>query len=407
MPSAVIPELQQTTFGNSSFQWVGVLGGAKGALAIAYTPVVGSLSDERGRYFATLAILSLSALPYLVQLATDNFLAYSIANAFAGLYNLALTMIILLISDRVPQIRKGRTIALSLNLAVFLVGVGASSFIGAALATPPAFSISLGCQLAATAAAAYFLRYANHANDAFAQERAEATALLAAPTSAVRVPASAPASPLSLPHHFLRAWRLFCSNRNLVCLSAIVFWNYLTQDMFEQMLLLYLQNTLNFTDNDQTYAIGVMSLASVLFVILVVAWRDHLSDASMLRVALIANCAMSILYCFATRKWQAIALPAFNVLGMAALPCVSSMTVDAVGPAEVGAAQGLIAAARVAAGTVCPLAYGWLFNATQSSNMPGSPFLVGAACVFLSFLISFGIKLESPPGAAASALDLA
>ena len=88
-------------------------------------------------------------------------------------------------------------------------------------------------------------------------------------------------------------------------------------------------------------------------------------------------------------------LPAVNMLGMAVLPAVSSITVDVVAPSEIGVAQGLVQSARVAAGTICPFIYGWLFQISmESSTMQGWPFFVAAGCILISIVVSLFLKTK-------------
>ena len=54
--------------------------------------------------------------------------------------------------------------------------------------------------------------------------------------------------------------------------------------------------------------------------------------------------------------------------------------------------QGVVASARVAAGALCPFLYGWLFQVTQNSSLPGSPFLVAAGCIGIAIGVTFLLR---------------
>jgi predicted MFS family arabinose efflux permease len=343
------------------------------------------------------------------------------------LYSISFTMLVICIVARVPQVRKSRTLALSTNVAVFLFGVGGASFLGPIFSEKIAFAISLVCQFVSLLAAFFFLRNSpaiNSPNKYFHLIESgssasagsagilatESTSLLSgtktAPHKVVAVSSgtSTPSSPskpavksFSLAFHISRAWKIFVANRNIKILFLVAFFNYLTSDMLDQMLLLYLQESLNFSDNDQTYTIAVMSVASIMFVIFIAATRDHISDTWVLRMALFSSLVMTVLYAVVTNTLFAIMLPAVNVIGMAALPAVSSLTVDSVSPAEIGVGQGLVQAARVAAGAICPFLYGWLFQIAWDSDtsLQGWPFFVAAGCILISILVTFFLKIDS------------
>jgi len=86
-------------------------------------------------------------------------------------------------------------------------------------------------------------------------------------------------------------------------------------------------------------------------------------------------------------------LPAVNVIGMAALPAVSSLTADSVAPSEVGVGQGCVQASRVLANVICPFMYGVLFELSwQRPTMQGWPFFVAAGCILISILTTFFLK---------------
>ena len=413
--SAIIPELQSDTFGNNSFIYVGSFGGGKGLLALAYTPIVGSLSDEKSRFYVLISTMVLSLIPWAAMTIFDNFWIYTIANCMFGLYSISFTMLVVCIVARVPQVRKSRTLALSCNVAIFLVGVAGASFLGPIFSEKMAFAISLLCQFVSLLAAYFFLRknssinspnkYFHLVESGSSASGGSAGVLANESTSLLKKQAVVPQSPkglnvksYSLAFHIARAWKVFVANRNIKILFLVAFFNYLTSDMLDQMLLLYLQESLSFSDNDMAYTIAVMSVASIMFVIFIAATRDYISDTAVLRMALFSSFVMTCLYAVVTNTLFAIMLPAVNMIGMAALPAVSSLTVDSVSPAEIGVGQGLVQAARVAAGAICPFLYGWLFQISWDSDtsLQGWPFFVAAGCIGISILITFALKIQTP-----------
>lgn len=449
--SATIPNLQSDTFGNSSFMVVGGFGGGKGLLALGYTPIVGSLSDEKSRFYVLMATMVLSLIPYAAMTILNNFWIYTISNMVFGLYNISFTLLVIIICSRVPQTHKSRTLALSTNVAVFLFGVGGASFLGPLFTERVAFGLALLCQFLCGLAAFLFLRKSTNAPNKYfhlaevssssngsylayddkkhiredenneeespnnnnqeheekeeeekEQKQDETSSLIPQQqnntskkdeSDIVNDLVSKNKKSYSIRYHIARAWKLYASNRNIRVLFVITFFNYLTSDMLDQMLLLYLQQTLDFTDNQQTYTIAVMSVASILFVIFIAVTRDTISDTWVLRLALTSSFIMTCLYAVVQNKLFAIMLPAVNVIGMAALPAVSALTADSVDASQVGVGQGCVQASRVLANVICPFMYGALFEISwDQATMQGWPFFVAAGCILISILATFMLK---------------
>lgn len=447
--SAIIPDLQGTTFGNNSFIIVGGFGGGKGLLALAYTPIVGSLSDEKSRFMVLMTTMVLSLIPWAIMTIFNNFWTYTVANMIFGLYNVSFTILVVIITANVPQRNKSRTLALSANVAVFLLGIAGSSFLGPVFSGRTAFAISLVAQFLCTLAAFFFLRKSTHSpnkyfhlaeigssisngsgiiannnnnssnkknNNNHEQEEEheddvveednnnnhndnnvnEKTSLLVVSTTTTKNDADdqKKSKAYGLGFHIARSWKLFVANRNIKILFLVSFFNYLTSDMLDQMLFLYLQEALNFSSNDITYTIAIMSVSSALFVVFIAVTKNHINDTWVLRLALISSFVMVCLYGFVTNKLFVIFLPAVNLVGMAVLPSCSSLCVDSVSPAEIGVGQGLVQASRTLGNIICPFMYGYLFQISLDSNFPGWPFFVAAGCVGISIFLTIFLKFE-------------
>ena len=184
-------------------------------------------------------------------------------------------------------------------------------------------------------------------------------------------------------------WDAIKEHRNLRFLTAIIFWNYLTQETLEQLLLLYLQNTLNLNSNEQAYVISIMSGASLLCLTVVITYmRSYFGTVGTLRLSLLANFMLSMMYAFATTTWQAMAIPALSLVGMAVFPCTCAIAAASVSDENSGVVQGIATGARVIAGALCPGLFGLLFQVTQNTPLPGAPFIVGASCVLVALIFS-------------------
>jgi MFS family permease len=438
IPSAVIPGLQSSTYGANSFQITGGIAAGKGLLMFVYNPLVGSMSDVHGRRRCLMVTLTASIIPYLVMTCTNNFWAYAIADMVFGLYGVSLTLLMALVADLIPARSGVRTEGFAVALAVFMLAVGGSTFVGMSFSNLTTFTICAGSQTAVLILGYFALptpsttyehdaaRAEEEEEDATAGRQVVAqssttsdsppeAARLLEPQCSVSSETTAARRKTTKRHHsnscftvlsfgassgmFLqRVIAAIRAHRNLRFLTAIIFWNYLTQETLEQLLLLYLQNTLNLNANEQAYVISIMSAASLICLTFIITYmRIYFGTVGTLRLALLANFILSMLYAFATEPWQAMAIPCLSLVGMAVFPCTCAIAAASVSDDKSGLVQGVATGARVIAGALCPGLFGFLFQVTQNSPLPGAPFVVGACCVLMALVFSrFVEDVESP-----------
>jgi len=405
IPSAIVPSLQQDTFGNSSsFVVTGLIGAGKGSLQFIYNPVIGHFSDLHGRKICLLLTLGASCIPYISMVLTNDFWVYALTDMVFGMYGATLTLLMAHVSDLIPIETGVRTESYAVCLAVFMLGVGGSTFIGVSLDTLVTFGVCAGAQTVVLILSYVLLPKGTVTTTTTTEE----SGLLQADGSAAAAPAGATDGATSrcrCPVTTLFAttkdvvksvWYAIRDHRNLRYLSAIVFWNYLTQETLEQLLLLYLQDTLDMGNTGQAIVIAVMSGASLLCLVVVIGFmKDWFGTLGTLRVALVANFLISLGYAFAKTRWEAIAIPILSTVGMAVFPCTCSIAASSVSEARAGLVQGIATGSRVIAGAICPGLFGLLFQATENWVFPGMPFVVAAACVLVAFVLTIPIDVES------------
>ena len=392
IPSAVIPGLQSDTYGNNCFQITGGIAAGKGVLAFVYNPLMGAMSDFHGRKRCLLVTLTASIIPYLAMTISNNFWVYAICDVFFGVYGASLTLLMALVADLIPAKSGVRTEGFAAALAVFMLAVGGSTFVGMSLSTLSTFTICAGSQTGVLILAYFVLPEKAKSTQAESSEKVSLIAAQCADEVADGVTAEVKGPRLSVEELMTAARRVtdaIKEHRNLRFLTAIIFWNYLTQETLEQLLLLYLQNTLNLNSNEQAYVISIMSGASLLCLTVVITYmRSYFGTVGTLRLSLLANFMLSMMYAFATTTWQAMAIPALSLVGMAVFPCTCAIAAASVSDENSGVVQGIATGARVIAGALCPGLFGLLFQVTQNTPLPGAPFIVGASCVLVALIFS-------------------
>ena len=120
--------------------------------------------------------------------------------------------------------------------------------------------------------------------------------------------------------------------------------------------------------------------------------RRWLSDAQIARRCFGFAVLSQLIYGVATASWMlypAMALLGMSVGGFASLSAICSQVVS---PRVLGEAQGVLASMKALMEGVGPLAFATAMTVAEGSALPGSPWLVGAACMTVSLLLC--LRLE-------------
>eukprot|EP00658_Telonema_sp_P-2_P081118 TRINITY_DN8231_c0_g1_i2.p1 TRINITY_DN8231_c0_g1~~TRINITY_DN8231_c0_g1_i2.p1 ORF type:complete len:205 (+),score=68.34 TRINITY_DN8231_c0_g1_i2:80-694(+) len=167
-----------------------------------------------------------------------------------------------------------------------------------------------------------------------------------------------------------------------------------TEMMLEEMLLMYLMmDPRDYSMMDLNIVLAVMAAAGVFGLLFCIdLLRRWLNDMWLLRLSLVANCAMCVLYAFVQTKWQGYSLPIFSVIGMAAYPAVCAVAAYIAGDNTFGVVNGLMGATRQIAGVISPFIYGVMFQSSMDSAFPGWPFIAGGGSLILGLLTTFFIQ---------------
>lgn len=374
-PSSIIPQLQQDAFGNSSFIITGGFSAGKGALGCVVIPLYGSFSDAAGRRTALLVAEALTVLPYAVYLISHNFWAYSAVDMSVGFHDGTMTLLLASVADIIPIATGSHTDSFALAVAMFFLGISLAPFLGAFLTVKVTFMCCGGMMLF-TILLTYLFFYD--------KPRGVVLPLLNPAPPVIEEPRK-----LSKKAHAARLLEAFLSYPDLRLVAMVIFANGLAENLLDNLLLLYLDNTLNFTATQQSVVIAVLGVGSVFGLIGVTQlFRKYLGSLGTLRVALLANVVICALYSFVTPAWGIYAITTLSIVGMGVFPCACAVAALCLEEEAAGLAQGLASSARMLSSGVGPLFFGWLFEVTENTQYPGASFLVASGCVFLAFLVT-------------------
>lgn len=378
LPTTVLPALQAATF-SQPFAAAGVAMGAKGLLNTALAPAVGARADRTGRHKGLLlASLAVLLLPFAAVEAASQLLgeadvpgvvwSYTVADALLGLSSVAMSLCFAAVPARLGAEGPALTAGYSLCNFALSSGVG----LGAVLGALGDFRSCGRCGLAA----------------AFAN-------LLVA---ALLVPGTA-ASPRQRPDAARRnALALLRGNVTLGLLAAVVFLDFLAEQMLVSLLLLYLESQFHVSSLQlgcQLLVVG--GSASLSLLVVVPLLQPRLGDLRLMQVGMVANVVSVGLFAFIWLSWQAFIPPLGCILSFAVFPTANSLAAAAVPRSQGGMAQGVISGARTLAEGLSPVVFGWLFQLAAGSKLPGWPFLVAAGCVVLALFVSLPISTPHLP----------
>lgn len=232
------------------------------------------------------------------------------------------------------------------------------------------------------------------------KNNATAMAPTAADTTTIAVtegPAEAFADPHALPVRVRSArlvWATLKAHPDIRVLTAAIFFNSLTEQIFDKLLFVYLTSPpLNFGPTRQAIVITILGVGGTIGLMFTTGWLKHFfGTLNTLRISLLANGVVAIIYGFATVDWLIYLSTALSVVGMAAFPCAAALAANSVDRDSAGIAQGLVASAQMAAAGISPLLFGFVFQAVMNFSIPGIGFLIGAFCVVVSCIMTFGLS---------------
>lgn len=228
------------------------------------------------------------------------------------------------------------------------------------------------------------------------------------------------------------AMKLLFSTRLMTQLATIVFFSYLPEAGEYQVLMLYLENTLQMSKAELSLFIAIMGVLSIIAQTFILgALANRWSGKSIIAFGLVGSITQLTVFAMLTIHWILFANTGFIAIGSMVYPAVSAYVANTASPDEQGAVQGLITGVRSLCNGLGPALFGVLFQVAnlfstlhycvvppvvsqtthvlqwaggsledrergRISSLPGFPFLIGALLVVVALLVNSRIDVNKP-----------
>eukprot|EP00042_Codosiga_hollandica_P023082 m.89489 g.89489 ORF g.89489 m.89489 type:complete len:404 (+) comp51040_c0_seq5:336-1547(+) len=361
---------------------LGLTQGMKGFLSFLSAPIIGALSDAFGRKnFLLLTVVS-TCLP-LPFLLIHNLWFHVIILAISGAFAVTFSIVFAYVSDITSE--QDRSAAFGQVSATFAASLVVSPALGSAL------------------------------NELYGPEAVYILSTLIALLDILFIIFFVPESMAKPSRANMKqklAWMEINPFKSLssifssfimLKLSFIVFFSYLPEAGEYQCLMLYLDNTLHFSETQLAAFIATLGILSILAQTTVLS---ALSARFTQRTVILVGLAFSVIQLFffgvVTAKWLIFVVSIVAALGSMGYPSISAMVSHTATAEQQGAVQGMVTGIRSLCTGLGPALFGVLFQAIDvsidddgsknpRSFLPGTPFIVGSALAFLALLAAFSL----------------
>lgn len=179
-------------------------------------------------------------------------------------------------------------------------------------------------------------------------------------------------------------------NRGLVVSWWITFTDFLAEQALQNLALLYLKTSLNFSATQTAILLCIIAVSAVIGNLwLIRPLRDRFGLIGLLRIAAVANLVAVVVFSVLKVAWQIYVDMLLAAVGTLLFPATTALASVYTDDDSAGAAQGFVACARFIAEAVSPAIFGYLLRTAEHDSFPGWPFLVAAGCVAVSLLLTW------------------
>eukprot|EP00035_Acanthoeca_spectabilis_P025375 m.458165 g.458165 ORF g.458165 m.458165 type:complete len:495 (+) comp21435_c0_seq1:288-1772(+) len=383
--ATILPESISEFFGPEKM-WVvvGVMQGLKGFLSFLTAPMIGALSDVWGRKTFLLVTVGATCLP-LAFLLVSNLWWHVVVSILSGPFAVTFSIVFAYVSDVTDEETRSSAF-----------GQVSATFAGSMVISPAVGSF-------------IFTVYGRDAVFATACSIAALDVLYIL----VVVPESLPPEVMSRrvvnwnTVNPFTAMKLLFSTRLMTQLATIVFFSYLPEAGEYQVLMLYLENTLQMSKAELSLFIAIMGVLSIIAQTFILgALANRWSGKSIIAFGLVGSITQLTVFAVLTIHWILFANTGFIAIGSMVYPAVSAYVANTASPDEQGAVQGLITGVRSLCNGLGPALFGVLFQWAggsledrergRISSLPGFPFLIGALLVVVALLVNSRIDVNKP-----------
>eukprot|EP00045_Choanoeca_perplexa_P009582 m.92690 g.92690 ORF g.92690 m.92690 type:complete len:531 (+) comp14956_c0_seq1:160-1752(+) len=382
--TAILPEAIKQFFGVERMWLVlGLTQGLKGFLSFLSAPLLGAMSDKYGRKPFLLLTVACTCLP-LPFLLLNNLWWHIVAVAVSGAFAVTFSIVFAYVSDVTTE--DERSAAFGQVSATFAASLVISPALGSVLVSlyGAGFVFFLSTIIAALDVVfiVLFLPESLYLEPGQEQKLTEFDWKEANPMVSLKT--------------------IFSSSMMLQW-SLIVFFSYLPEAGQYQCIMLYLQNSVGFTQPQLAAwiaTVGILSIVAQTFFLSTLT--RYFTPKNVIITGLIVQAVQLALYGLFHVKWMMFAIGTLVALSSITYPAISAFLSKNSSPEQQGAVQGMVTGIRSLCTGLGPALFGALFQIAETplskdtpktlarvqTQFPGAPFLVGAGCVMVALVVA-------------------
>lgn len=355
--------------------------------AFMFAPWIGDLSDVYGRKPFILLGLNLNLLPIVVIILYLNnamsLIWYFPANAITGISS-AVSMYLAVVADVLEP--KHRTAGFGMVVSSFSLAFMIGPLVGAFISTYAAIWTCLLSSCSCILFAVFFIP----------ESLPNCTTVRDNP---------GPCFDNHMLVGFVKCYKIINKNRLFQKLAFCMAVSGIIAEGIQDLLVQYLQLTVDFTPQDQGLLFTIIGAGNLLVQSFILAWLAPLiGEQKLLMTGFGFSVVEQFCLAFIKTKGQAFAAVAIGSLAGVSWPAIAAIKSVNSSPAEQGMVQGALTGIRSLASGAGPLLFARIFSLSTRSDSPfgyhpGIVFYVSAGLSCLSFLVACSIPRNAGSGA--------
>eukprot|EP00055_Hartaetosiga_balthica_P010706 m.46556 g.46556 ORF g.46556 m.46556 type:complete len:533 (+) comp7276_c0_seq1:62-1660(+) len=390
--TTILPEIFSNFFGPES-KWIvlGLTQGLKGFLSFLSAPIIGSMSDSSGRKLFLLIAVASTCLP-IPFLLIPNLWWHVIFVALSGISSVTFSIVFAYVSDVTTEAE--RSAAFGQVSATFAASLVISPALGSLLQAYAGIqTVYIVSSLIALVDVVFIIFWVPESMTSIDLGK-QFDWRHASPFTSLKVVFST---------SFMLQW------------SVIVFFSYLPEAGQYQCIIMYLQSV-GFTKPDLATFIATVGILSILAQTVVLSYLSkRFSEKTTIILGLLAQIVQLALFGLFTGKITLFLIGIVLAFSSLNYPAVSALMSQNSSKEQQGAVQGMVTGIRSLCTGLGPAIFGSLFQYVETpldgesahgnsplTMLPGAPFLIGCAFVFVALFVAVNVnarkRQEFPSG---------
>jgi DHA1 family tetracycline resistance protein-like MFS transporter len=346
----------------------GLLMASFGLMQFLFSPLLGSLSDQFGRRPVLLLSLLFTVVDYVIQALAPNIEWLFVGRILAGITGASFTVANAYIADITAPEKRAQSfgmIGAAFGIG-FILGPALGGLLGAVSARAP-FWAAAGLSLLNCIYGAFVLP------ESLDQEHRR---------------------PLSISTlNPLRGFGILARFPWVLAMAASIGLLNLAQQCLQSTWVLYTEYRYHWTPLDNGLSLALIGLMTAIVQVgLIRVLVPKLGERRAVLVGFLFNMIGFLGFAFASHGWMLYPVLIVWCLSGIAGPTIQSLLSKQYEANEQGAVQGALASLQSLMGVIGPILATWIFGyftaPTAPINLPGSPFLLGAALIIASGLLA-------------------